>query len=270
MIGIKGSTCEIIASVVITWAPKICMVINALAMGLCASIIPYIVEGYVKKDNKLMNSKFNQSINTIFLVSIPVSMFIILFKNQIYYLFYGVSEYGGIILALNSVVSIFFSITLVLNMVLQGMKRYELVYFSTISGLIVNTLLDIPLILFLNSINFYPYLGTLFATLIGQIVSMIIPLYVLRKEHEFKYRDILRTLKRIILPLLTMLLVILLFRTIIVFNNGYLITFVKVGIIGLFSVGTYILVAYKNNLLNNVLGEETINRLLKKIGIKGR
>lgn len=269
MIGIKGSTCEVIASIVVTWSPKICMVINALAMGLCASIIPYIVEGFVKKDNNLMNSKFNQSINTILLVSIPVSLFIILFKNQIYYLFYGVSEYGGIILGLNSIVSIFFSITLVINMVLQGMKKYKLVYVSTIVGLVINALLDIPLIIFLNKLNFYPYLGTLIATLVGQIISMVIPLTVLKNEHEFKYREILRTIKRIILPLISMFIVIIIFKTFITFNGGYLLTLIKIGIIGILSVGAYLIIAYKNNLLKNVLGEETINKLLRKIVIKG-
>ena len=268
MIGIEGSTCEVIASIVVTWAPKICMVINALAMGLCASIIPYIVEGYVNKDNKKMNSKFNQSINTILLVSIPVSMFIILFKNQVYYLFYGTSLYGGTILALNSIVSIFFSITLVINMVLQGMKKYKLVYISTIVGLVINTLLDIPLILLLNEINFYPYLGTLIATLIGQIVSMLIPFIALRMEHEFKYREIINNVKKIVLPLFSMLIVIIVYKLFIKFNDGYLLTLIKVGIIGIISVGTYILVSYKNKLLYNVLGEETINKLLRKIGIK--
>ena len=269
MIGIKGSTCEIIASIVVTWAPKICMVINAIAMGLCASIIPYIVEGYVKKDNKQMNSKFNQSINTILLVSIPVSLFIILFKNQIYYLFYGISDYGGTILALTSVVSIFFSMTLVINMVLQGMKKYKLVYISTLLGLIINALLDIPLIILLNNINFYPYLGTLIATFIGQLVSMIIPLYILRKEHDFRYRDILKTLKEILIPLTSMLIIILISKTFIKFNNGYFITLINIGFIGIISVFTYLIAAFKNNLLSNVLGKETINKLLNKIGIRG-
>ena len=269
MIGISGSTCEVIASIVVTWSPKICMVINALAMGLCASIIPYIVEGYVNKNNYQMNSKFNQSINTILLVSVPIALVVIMFRNQIYYLFYGASNYGGTILGLNIVVSIFFSITLVINMVLQGMKKYKLVYTSTITGLIVNALLDIPLILILNKLNFYPYLGTLIATLIGQIISMLIPLIALRYEHEFKYRNIINTGFKIVIPLIAMFIVIIIYKSFIKVDGTYLVVLLKVGIIGIISVVTYLLISLKNGLLIDVLGENTINKLLKKIGIKG-
>ena len=265
---IKAKDIEVIASIVATWAPKICMVINSLAMGLCASIIPYIVEGYVKKDNNQMNSKFNQSINTILLVSIPLSLFIILFKDQIYYLFYGISKYGGTILGLETIVSILFSISMVINMILQSMKKYKIVYISTIVGLIVNVLLDIPFILMLNLIGIYPYLGTLLATIVGQFITILIPLFVLRNEHEFKYRNILSTMKRIILPLLSMFVVIFLYKIIINFNGGYLITLIKVGIIGILSILVYLFVAYKNKLLNIVIGEETINKIFRKIGIK--
>ena len=73
MIGFTGSESEVLGSIVVTWTPKICMLINALAIGLCTSIIPFIVEGYTKKDIKLVNSRFNQSINTILFVGIPLA-----------------------------------------------------------------------------------------------------------------------------------------------------------------------------------------------------
>ena len=262
---IKSNDIEVIASIVVTWAPKICMVINSLAMGLCASIIPYIVEGFVKKDNEQMNNKFNQSINTILFVSIPLSLFIILFKNQIYYLFYGISNYGGIILGVETIVSILFSISMVINMILQGMKKYKLVYISTTLGLTVNALLDIPLILFLYKINIYPYLGTLLATIVGQLVTISIPMYVLRNEHSFKYRNILNTMKGIIFPVICMMFSIIIYKYFVKFNNGYLITLIKVGIIGMISVSIYVLISYKNELLHNVIGEKNVDKLLKKI-----
>ena len=268
MIGFTGSESEVLGSIVVTWPPKICMLINALAIGLCTSIIPFIVEGYTKKDIKLVNSRFNQSINTILFVGIPLATFIIAFSKPVYYIFYGNSTYGGIILKMMAIVSIFFSLHMVVNMMLQGMKKYKIVYLNTFTGIIVNALLDIPMILLLNKLGFHPYLGTLMATLIGQLVSLTIVFISLKREHKFEYIPILKNISKTILPTITTIIVILILKTFIKYNGGYIITIIKLGICGLISMGTYMLITYKNKSLENILGEDIINKVLSKLRIK--
>ena len=268
MIGFTGSESEVLGSIVVTWTPKICMLINALAIGLCTSIIPFIVEGYTKKDIKLVNSRFNQSINTILFVGIPLATFIIAFSKPVYYIFYGNSTYGGIILKMMAIVSIFFSLHMVVNMMLQGMKKYKIVYLNTFTGIIVNALLDIPMILLLNKLGFHPYLGTLMATLIGQLVSLTIVFISLKREHKFEYIPILKNITKTILPTIATIIVILILKTFIKYNGGYIITIIKLGICGLISMGTYMLITYKNKSLENILGEDIINKVLSKLRIK--
>lgn len=268
MIGFTGSESEVLGSIVVTWTPKICMLINALAIGLCTSIIPFIVEGYTKKDIKLVNSRFNQSINTILFVGIPLATFIIAFSKPVYYIFYGNSTYGGIILKMMAIVSIFFSLHMVVNMMLQGMKKYKIVYLNTFTGIIINALLDIPMILLLNKLGFHPYLGTLMATLIGQLVSLTIVFISLKREHKFEYIPILKNISKTILPTIATIIVILLLKTFIKYNGGYIITIIKLGICGLISMGTYMLITYKNKSLQNILGEDIINKVLSKLRIK--
>lgn len=268
MIGFTGSKSEVLGSIVVTWTPKICMLINALAIGLCTSIIPFIVEGYTKKDIKLVNSRFNQSINTILFVGIPLATFIIAFSKPVYYIFYGNSTYGGIILKMMAIVSIFFSLHMVVNMMLQGMKKYKIVYLNTFTGIIVNALLDIPMILLLNKLGFHPYLGTLMATLIGQLVSLTIVFISLKREHKFEYIPILKNISKTILPTIATIIVILILKTFIKYNGGYIITIIKLGICGLISMGTYMLITYKNKSLQNILGEDIINKVLSKLRIK--
>ena len=268
MIGFTGSESEVLGSIVVTWTPKICMLINALAIGLCTSIIPFIVEGYTKKDIKLVNSRFNQSINTILFVGIPLATFIIAFSKPVYYIFYGNSTYGGIILKMMAIVSIFFSLHMVVNMMLQGMKKYKIVYLNTFTGIIVNALLDIPMIFLLNKLGFHPYLGTLMATLIGQLVSLTIVFISLKREHKFEYIPILKNITKTILPTLATIIVILILKTFIKYNGGYIITIIKLGICGLISMGTYMLITYKNKSLENILGEDIINKVLSKLRIK--
>ena len=265
MIGYSGKKCELLASIIVTWGPKICMVINALAIGLCASIIPFIVSSYVKKDNKELNRKFNQAINTIIFVGIPLALFITIFSKETYYIFYGQSNYGSIVLKMLSLVSIFFSIQMVINMMLQGMKKYKVVYLNTIIGIVINAILDIPMILLLNKIGFYPYLGTLIATIIGQTVSITIVLISLKKELNFKYIGIISTIFKTLLSCIAMLVVMIILKKILFNTDKYIFTLIDLGISGILSVGVYALITYKTKLMTDVLGVDIIGKLLKKI-----
>ncbi len=268
MAGFSAEKSELLASIVVTWGPKICMVINALAIGLCASIIPFIVDSYIKKDNEKLNFKFNQAINTIIFVGIPLASYIIIFSKPIYYIFYGANKYGYIILSLLSIVSIFFSIQMVINMMLQGMKKYKIVYLNTIAGITVNAILDIPIILFLNKIGFYPYLGSLFATLIGQIVSISIVLVSLKKEFKFKYSPIFKTIFKSLISVIFMIIVMLVFNKILFYSNKYIMIILDLAISGILSIIVYIFISYKTSLINEALGKESINKILKKLKIK--
>ena len=268
MIGYSASESEILGSIVITWAPKICMLINSLAIGLCASIIPFIVEAHTKKNHKELNRKFNQAINTILFVGIPLSIFIISFSEPVYYLFYGVSEYGKIVLSMMSIVSIFFSIHMVVNMMLQGMKKYKIVYINTFVGLFINALMDIPFILILNKLNFYPYLGTLCSTILGQLVSLTIVLIFMKKEYKFEYKSIFKLLFKSLLPLISMIITIIVLKLFIDNSGMYIVKIIKLGICGVISLGIYVLLALKIRSLQNIFGEDFINKILNKIGIK--
>ena len=262
MIGYSASESEILGSIVITWAPKICMLINSLAIGLCASIIPFIVEAHTKKNHKELNRKFNQAINTILFVGIPLSVFIISFSEPVYYIFYGASEYGKIVLSMMSIVSIFFSIHMVVNMMLQGMKKYKIVYINTFVGLFINALMDIPFILILNKLNIYPYLGTLCSTILGQLVSLTIVFIYMKKEYNFEYKSIFKLLFKSFLPLISMIITILVLKLFINNSGGYLIKVIKLGICGVISLGIYVLLALKTKSLQNIFGDDFINKIL--------
>lgn len=268
MIGYSGEKSELLGSVVVTWGPKICMVINALAIGLCASIIPFIVSSYVKNDKKELNRKFNQAINTIILVGIPLAAFITVFSKEAYYIFYGNSVYGTIVLKALAFVSVLFSLQMVINMMLQGMKKYKVVYLNTIAGIVVNAILDIPMILLLNKIGFYPYLGSLFATAIGQFVSISIVFISMKKEFNFSYKSIINAFFKTMLSTLIMLVVMLILKYFLFNTSKYFITLIELGISGVLSILVYILFAYKIGFINSVLGDEMINKILKKLKIK--
>ena len=73
-IGYSGVEAETIASVMATWASKICLIVNAIAYALGISLIPYMVSSLVKKDYKSVNSYFVKAIGTMIVIGLPLSV----------------------------------------------------------------------------------------------------------------------------------------------------------------------------------------------------
>ena len=265
MIGYTATKSEYLASIVVTWTPKICMIINALAIGLCSSVIPFVVTSYTEKNYEELNRKFNQAINIILAVSIPMSAFLIVYSSEVYRIFYGESVEGKYVLIAMTAASILFSLQLVINMILQGMKKFKLVYVNTFVGIIINILLDIPMILLLNKIGFPPYLGSLFATMIGLTISELIVAISLRKEFKFKYKTIVSTILKTLLAVIPMTIAIYLIKRF--FFTTMVNRIVLIGeliLIGLVGIGVFLLVSYKSGLLDEVLGKGFFNKILSK------
>lgn len=265
MIGYSASKSEYLASIVVTWTPKICMIINALATGLCTSVIPFIVTSYTEKNYEELNRKFNQAINIILAVSIPMSLFLMVYSSEVYRIFYGTSNEGKYVLMVMTITSILFSLQLVINMILQGMKKFKMVYINTITGIVINILLDIPMILLLNKLGFPPYLGSLFATMIGLFISELIVAISLRKEFKFKYRSIVNTLLKTLLGIIPMGIVIILIKMFLFTTMVNRIVLIgELILIGLAGIGVFLLVSYKTGLLDEVLGKDFFKRILSK------
>ncbi len=250
---------EVIASVISTWTPKICVIITAISMGLVTSLIPHIISSFVKNDMKDVNSKFNLAISTMLFATIPMTLFIIFLSNEVYYLFYGNSIYGPLVLKFIAIVNLFLGLVTIINTVLQGMKKFKLIYLSTFIGLLVNTILDIPLILLFDEIGLTPYVATMVSSIIGYSLAFFIVFIILKEKLGFNYKTIYRNISKMILPTLSIILVLLL-SNFINLETNILNTFIKLIIFGLLSVIIYIYISYKNGLINNIFG----NNILKK------
>lgn len=268
MVGFSAENCELISSIVATWAPKICMIIMAISMGLTTSLIPHIIEKYTKKDYKGSNDIFNQAVSTMLVVSLPMVFGIIILSNEVYTIFYGYSVYGGNILVLSAISSIFIGTLSVMNTAVQGFKKFKVVIISTFIGLFINTILDIPIILLLDKLGLTPYYGTMISTIIGASISFVIILIYLRKKFNFKYINILSNISKTFVPLLAMCVFIFPIAYFLpdTLNRGLLI--IKVGILCIVGALIYLFILYKNNGLYDTFGKEQVDGILKKMHIK--
>ena len=268
IIGFSAETSELISSIICTWSPKICMIISAVSMGLITSLIPHIIESYTKKDYSSSNKIFNQAISTMLVIALPLTIGIMILSDDVYKIFYGSSEYGGNILAISALVSLVVGVLGVINTSLQGFKKFKLVIISTLIGLSVNIILDIPMILLLNKIGINPYYGTSVATLIGASCSMIIVLTYLKRNLNFNYKGIIKNLRKTIIPILIMFAVVFLLNNLIGYPLNTLLTILKLAILGIIGMVVYLVLMYKNKGLQDVFGKNLIINIMKKLKLK--
>ena len=269
MIGYPASDAELISSIIATWAPKICMILMAISMGLATSLTPHIIEKHTKKDYKGSNEIFNQAISSMICAGLPMAAGIIIFKDEIYNIFYGSSIYGGNILAISIIVTLVIGILTVANTSLQGFKKFKVVILGTITGLLINIILDIPLILLFNKIGIIPYFGTSVATIIGAMISLTIAMIYLKKVYKFKYKKIWHNLTKTLVATIIMTLLIVCLNQIINLElTGRTALTIKVMIYGIVGAGVYAIIMYFNNGFNEVFGKEIVDKVLKRIHLK--
>lgn len=268
-LGYSGKVAETIGSVMATWASKICLIVNAITFGLTINIIPHMSSSYVKKDYKTINNQFIKSIAMVIVIGLPMSIGISLLANEVYYIFYGASEYGGIILRLLPYSIMLGNINMVVNTTLQSLDKFKTIYISSFTGLLTNALLDIPLMILCDKIGIYPYYGAIISTMIGTSISLTISLRTLKKDMNFEYKELLNIIKKALLPLASMIVVVLILEYFIgpLFTTRItsIITCIICAVVGAIIYGV---ISYKNNLLYNSLGEEYVNQILRKIKLK--
>ena len=268
MVDFSAFDAELISSIIATWAPKICMIIMAISMGLITSLIPHIIEKYTKKDYVGANSIFNQAVSTMLVVSLPMTLGIIILSSDAYYIFYGKSIYGGNILAFSAVSSLVIGVFSVMSTALQGFKKFKVVIGATLTGLVINACLDIPMILLLNKIGINPYYGTVIATVIGSSISILIILSYLKVNFNFKYGLIIKSLGKTIVPLIMMGLVVFILNLLVPSFNSLLLTLLKLLVFAFIGACIYFILIYENKGLEMAFGKEQIESIMKKVHLK--
>ena len=257
---------EFIASAISTWSPKICMIINAMAMGMTVSLIPSIVSAFTKKDKVEVTDKINRSISMVFFISLPLALGLSILSKSVWAIFYEYNAYGPFILGLGVFSALCANVNMIVCTICQSLSKYKHVYIQTLLGFLLNALLDIPLMLLFDKLHLPAYLGSIAASMIGFMSSAIYGMYMLHKEDHIKFREMFRIVFKSLIPGFVMVLVLLVINHFITFNiisfKGALLKIIIDAIIG----GViYIGLSYKMHLLQDVLGIDMINRILKKL-----
>ena len=268
-IGYTAKDAEAVMGVISTWGTKINNIVIAVGTGVVSSLIPHISSSFIKGDMKDVESKVNKSLQIVLLICLPMVIGLSMLANPVWKIFYGNSTYGPSVYKMFSLVSIAVVLFTSTITCVQMLKDYKQVMITLVLGLLTNALLDVPLLLLFAKLNLPPYYGSILATLLGYSLSIIMSLVYLNKKHNISYKDTAGKLLRMFIPLVAMVLVLVLLSVLIPFNtNSRLISMLYV--LGFASIGglVYIVLCLKNKVLSEVLGEDFINNILKKLHLK--
>ena len=262
----ETNTIEEIASSIATYAPKICIVVNAMAMGMTMSLVPAIVSAFARKDQKEVESKINKSISMIIFISLPLSIGINVLANSIWTMFYSPSEIGGNILKVMAFSALFGNMYMIVSSLCQSVNKYKAVYTVSILGLALNAALDVPIMLLYNKIGIPTYLGSLTASIVGYTISAVTGLLMLRKDYKYSYRVAFNNALKTLIPGLTMLIILSTINYFLPFSDFKRSTaLVKIIIDVLVGAPIYIGLSFKIGLIDEIVGRRMFNQVIRKI-----
>lgn len=256
---------ESIVGVYTTWGLKLNNVILAVSTGLVTSLIPNIVASFTKNDMDDVNNKFNKALECVLLVIVPVTIFFSLLSKPLWTLFYGKSYYGPIVYKAFVYTALFGGVYTIIINTLQGINKYKLVIYTVLLGLLINGILDIPLMILAHNLNMNASYGAVAADLIGYSASIFISMYILNKKYKFNYNETIKSLPKYILSWLIFIITILLLKLVIPTTlENRILQIPILCVFAIISFGIYIIINYKNGNLKKVFGNK-IDKIFKKL-----
>lgn len=256
---------EFVTSAISTWSSKINVIITAIGAGMTTSLIPTIVNAYTLNKWEDVAKTFNKAMQIIFVVSLPMVVGISLLARPVWTIFYQYNYVGVIILSLNVFVALFLNLFMITNFTLQSVNKFKMVYISVLGGFILNGLLDIPFMLLFNKIGIPPYFGAIVATMFGYSFSILTTMIYFKVKYDFHYNKTISIVLKSLIPLTAMIATVLGLRYILPISNSKTVCISVCSICGLIGGLVYIFISYKMHILQDVFGEEYLNKILKKL-----
>ena len=250
---LPSDTIESVVSIFTTWGVKLNNILLAVITGLTTSLIPNIVSSFTKGNMKDVDSKFNKALQYVLFIIVPCTLFLSFLSEPVWTLFYGESYYGPIVYKLFVFGSLFGGLCSVVVNTLQGLSKYKLVITTVLIGLIINAVLDVPLMILSYNLGFDVSYGAVIAAVLGYLTSVIIALVVLKKKYGFNFAETRKILPKYILSWIVFEIVIVILKLFVPTNlSGRLIQIPILALFGIVSFGIYLAINYFNGNMKNL------------------
>ena len=158
------------------------------------------------------------------------------------------------------------NIYMVLSTILQSLNKYKLVYLVSISGFLLNALLDVPIMLLFNYLGLPAFLGSIVASISGFALSILIGLFMLKRQDRVSYRLLRGMGGKTLVCGLAMIFILVPLNMLLPFNEYSLLgAFLRIFVNVLIGAPIYIGLAFKFGLIDQIFGRSNVNKILKKL-----
>lgn len=269
-LGYTTAISENVVSVIQTWGSKLNMIVMSISTGIITSLIPTIASAWAVKNIKEVNGKITQALQSLFLVVIPLSVGISFMSQAVWTVFYGYDELNSSIFKLLILSQIPLSICSVMVNTNQTMNNTKATVTALGGSLIFKILLNVPFMHLFSFLGLESYYATITLNILIDTTASIYLLRKVKKETNINYLQTIRTLIKVVMCTLIMILGLSIMNLFIpsysVNRFGSILYIILYGIVGM---AIYFFVAYKSNTISDIVGKDFVNKILSKFkGLK--
>lgn len=268
-LGYETTVAESVMSIISTWGNKLNMIVVAIGTGFAVSLIPNITSSLVLKDYDDVNKKINQTFKALFYTTIPMTVGLSFLSVPVWNSFYGASTYGPIVFRFSIIVALVTVILSATQVIALTFKEYKILLPSVIAGLVLNGVLDIPLMLLIDKLGGYAFYGATLSTCLGHILTIWLVLHFMKKKYNLNLKESYKSGFKSLLFTGIMIGILFLISLVLPLNNASRLTSVLL-VIGYALVGAiiYLVMTYKAKLLQDVFGDDFLTKIKNKLKMK--
>lgn len=259
-LGFSAMNTEFITSVFTTWGVKFVTILTSISTGLVISLIPNMVKDFTEKSMDKVNQNYNKCLKIIMLIVAPLAIFISVMSKSVWGVFYGINEYGQMIIKYTIIVTVMDCLYTVINSILQSFNQRKMVYISVITGITLNVVLDVPLMYLFYYLKLPAYYGAITASLTGVCVSNIMSMIFLKKKMNLNIQETLKAIPRFIISTIILIFSLNLFNKILpIDTTNRLIQLLNLAISGIICGGIYLIINFKS--IKTILPKKILDKL---------
>lgn len=268
-LGYETTVAESVMSIISTWGNKLNMIVVAIGTGFAVSLIPNITSSLVLKDYDDVNKKINQTFKTLFYTTIPMTVGLSFLSVPVWNSFYGASTYGPIVFRFSIIVALVTVMLSATQVIALTFKEYKILLPSVIAGLVLNGVLDIPLMLLIDKLGGYAFYGATLSTCLGHILTIWLVLHFMKKKYNLNLKESYKSGFKSLLFTGIMIGILFLISLVLPLNNASRLTSVLI-VVGYALVGAiiYLVMTYKAKLLQDVFGDDFLTKIKNKLKMK--
>lgn len=262
---------EMVLSIISTWGAKLNSIVTSIAAGVVVAVLPNITSDFVKKNYKEVEKKINKTIQMVLYFVMPMVLGLSFLAEPVWYLFYGKSLLGVKVFSYSIFTAIFYSLFLNIHTILQSVGHHKAANKAIVFGLITKLCLTVPLIILFSKTTIIPaYYGSITATILAYIASIVISIIDIKKNLKVSFKSTKEKLCKIILASLVMLIILFVTKIFIPLSGGKVYSLIIVTVYTILGGLAYFVTTSKMHIFEDIFEctfKEFINKITKRKSI---